>query len=216
MKVNPRISLDKKYELHNPHWSLVRLVGIYDEEHLTYPVVGLVKPKFMGEEEFCCWKLDGTAKDTSMNLFEIESKPESEPMIDINKKYKIAGPLTNIKGVKLLTILEDEKIFPVIGLIHWNDGRWQTAQWSATGKFTRGGADKLDLVEDVDEPWKSLPIGHEVLVRDHGETKWTRGYYAGELCNRPCIWSGGKTQWSSNGSRTSFDFCIPNEDRPAD
>lgn len=139
-------------------------------------------------------------------------------MIDINKKYKLkdpAEPLTNT--VKLLAILEDEKLYPVIGVIQRKDGSWLPASWSITGEYILWNVPgALNLVEDIGEPWKNLPIGYEVLVRDRGETKWTRGYYAGELCNRPCIWSGGKTQWSSNGSRTSFDFIVNNEDRPAD
>lgn len=72
-------------------------------------------------------------------------------MIDINKKYKLkdpAEPLTNT--VKLLTILEDEKLYPVIGVIKIEDGSWVPASWSITGEYiilNVPGA--LNLVEDI-------------------------------------------------------------------
>lgn len=51
-----------------------------------------------------------------------------------------------------------------------------------------------------------INIGDKVIVWDQGFK--VRGHFAGvDHAGQPTIWAFGKTEWSSNGERTSYKFC---------
>ncbi len=125
--------------------------------------------------------------------------------IDMTKKYKTRNGLP----VRVVcTDMQDEE-YPVIALVKNTDGE-APLFYTKYGKFINYGDDDDDEYEnDLIEvtPWDDFKIDDPVMVRDCDYKQWSKRCFAGVYNGYPQAFCDGKTSWTSNGSKTSWEQC---------
>lgn len=104
------------------------------------------------------------------------------------------------RPVRILCTNRKHHLYPVVGLVYTldTDEEQEPHTWTIDGRSCVDTPTSLDLVPA--RRAKDLEIDDKVLYKEHNESNWTPGHFAGVTKSGcPMVFKNNASSWTSNG-----------------